>query len=357
MAKRVATQRAEPIAQAPQWRVAAVDVARTAAIVAMVVAFVALLWFARTALLLLFAGMLLAVLLDGMSRPLMRWTGMPKGAALSLVVLGIGLFFVLVAVSAGPVLLEQLEELGRNLAQTITSLGQEAATQAGQSGMLRNFDWSALIELLPSPLGIATGATAVAGTVLGAITSILIVIFFGVYLALTPSLYVTLVLRFVPAERRAEIRGVLDEIGTVLHNWLRGQLLAMTIVGVVTYFGLLILDIPLAFVLALLLGMFEFIPYIGPILGAAPMLLVSAGQGFDMLVWAFALYLVVQLLESYVITPIIQSRAVSLPPVVVILSQLVFGAMFGVLGLALATPLVAAVSVPVRRYLGADIRT
>jgi predicted PurR-regulated permease PerM len=282
---------------------------------------------------------------------------MPKPFALSLVVLGIGVVLLLVAWSAGPVLTLQLEELGRSLTQIVTSLGQEAANQADQSGMLRNLDWSALIGLLPSPWGIASGATVLAGTIIGVIASVLIVIFFGIYLALTPELYVNLVLRFAPAGRRDELRGVLEEMGAVLHRWLKGQLLAMALVGGAAYFGLLVLDVPLAFVLALLLGMFEFIPYIGPILGAAPMLLVGAGQGMDILLWVIGLYLVVQLLESYVLTPLIQSRAVSLPPAVVILSQLVFGAMFGVLGLALATPLVAAASVPMRRYLGADIRT
>jgi predicted PurR-regulated permease PerM len=270
-------------------------------------------------------------------------------------VLGIGVLLSLIAWSAGPVLIEQLEELGRSLTQTLASLGREAANQADQSGMLRNFDWSELVGLLPSPLGIATGATALAGTLLGAIASVLIVIFFGIYLALKPQLYVNLLLRFAPIDRRAEFRGVLEEMGTVLHRWLAGQLLAMALVGVVTYLGLLLLGVPLAFVLALLLGMFEFIPYIGPILGAAPMLLVGAGQGMNILLWVAGLYLMVQLLESYVLTPLIQSRAVSLPPAVVILSQLVFGAMFGVLGLALATPLVAAAAVPLRRYFGADI--
>ena len=355
MAKGTAKQPAG--ARAPAWHVAAIEVARIVAIVAGVVALIALLWFARTALLLLFAGILLAVLLDGLSRPLMRWTGMPKPFALSLVVLGIGVVLLLVAWSAGPVLMLQLKELGRSLTQIVTSLGQEAANQAGQSDVLRNLDWSALIGLLPSPWGIASGATVVAGTIIGVIASILIVIFFGIYLALTPELYVSLVLRFAPAGRRDELRGVLEEMGAVLHRWLKGQLLAMTLVGGAAYLGLLFLDVPLAFVLALLLGMFEFIPYIGPILGAAPMLLVGAGQGMDILLWVIGLYLVVQLLESYVLTPLIQSRAVSLPPAVVILSQLVFGALFGVLGLALATPLVAAASVPMRRYLGADIRT
>jgi predicted PurR-regulated permease PerM len=355
MAKQTITQRAGP--KAPARRVEAREIARITAVVVAVLVIVVVLWFARTALLLLFAGVLLAVLLDGMSRPVVRWTGLPKPAALALVLLGMGLFLVLVGWSAGPVLMQQLKELGQNIGQVATSLGQEAASHAGQNSMLRNFDWSDLVSLLPSPLGIATGATAVATTIIGAITSILIVIFFGVYFALDPDTYVRLVLRFVPTERRAEIRDVFNEIGVILHKWLGGQLTAMAVVGVVTYVGLLFLGVPLSFVLALLLGLFEFIPYIGPVLGAAPMLLVSAGQGFDMLLWVFGLYLVVQLLESYVLTPIIQSRAVSLPPAVVIVSQLVFGAMLGVLGLALATPLVAAAAVPVRRYLGADIRS
>jgi predicted PurR-regulated permease PerM len=322
------------------------------AIALAVIAAAAVLWYARTALLLLFGGVLLAVLLDGMCRPLMRWMGMSKGAALAVVVSAIAGFLVILGWSAGPVLMEQLRQLGTDLSQAITSFGREAADQAAQDGLLRNFDWSELIALLPSPLGIASGASAVASSMFGALTAVLIVIFFGIYLALDPALYLRLVLKLAPDGKRAELREVITEIGAVLHRWLHGQLIAMAIVGGITYVGLLILGIPLALVLALLLGLFEFIPYIGPILGAAPMLLISAEQGLDILLWVFGLYLFVQLLESYVLTPLIQSRAVSLPPVVVIASQLVFGALFGVLGLALATPLVAAASVPLRRYLG-----
>jgi predicted PurR-regulated permease PerM len=327
------------------------EIARRTAIVLAIVAAAAVLWFARTAVLLLFAGILLAVLLDGMCRPLMRWTGMAKGAALSVVLVAIAAFFVILGWSAGPVLIEQLKQLAADLTKTVTSFGQEAAEEA-EGGLLHNLDWSQLIALLPSPLGIASGATAVASTVFGALTAFLIVIFFGVYLALDPDFYLRLVLKAAPAQERAELREVLTESGVVLHKWLNGQLFAMAIVGGITYVGLLILAIPLAFALALLLGLFEFIPYIGPILGAGPMLLISAGQGLDMLMWVFGLYLIVQLLESYVLTPLIQSRAVSRPPVVVIASQLAFGAMFGVLGLAIATPLAAAASVPIRRYLG-----
>jgi predicted PurR-regulated permease PerM len=327
------------------------EAARIALAVAGVIAVIAVLWFARTAILLLFAGILLAILLDGLSRPL-RNMGLPKAVAIPVVVLLIALFFLLVGWAAGPVFIQQMEELGRYVAQTITSLGQEAASQAGQSGILQKLDWSALINLLPSPLGVASGATAVATSIAGAITALLLVVFFGIYFALDPDTYVRLIVRAAPPEKRGEVRELLAEISAVLHRWLNGQLLAMAAVGAISYVGLLLLGMPLAAVLALLIGLFEFIPYIGPILGAVPMLLIASGQGFEMVLWVVGLYILVQLIEGYLLTPLIQSRAVSLPPAVVITSQLVFGAMFGVLGLALATPLAAAASVPLRRYLG-----
>jgi predicted PurR-regulated permease PerM len=353
MAKETARR---PEARSSRWHAAAPEIARIVALGAGVVAIVALLWFARTALLLLFAGILLAVLLDAMCRPIMRGAGLSKPAALALVLAVVGILAFVTGLTSGPVLMQQLEELGHNLAKAIGDLTEQAATQAGQNAVLQGVDWPALISWLPTPLGIASGATAVATTIGGVVASILIVVFLGVYLALDPETYVRLVLRFAPAERCDELQNTLVEIGEVLRKWLSGQLLAMAVVGLITYVGLLILGVPLSLVLALLIGLFEFIPYIGPILGAAPMLLVAAGEGLDMLIWVAGLYLLVQLLESYVITPLIQSRAVSLPPVVVIMSQLVFGAIFGVLGIALATPLVAAASVPVRRYFGADIR-
>jgi predicted PurR-regulated permease PerM len=327
------------------------EAARIALAVAGVIALVTVLWFARTAILLAFAGILLAILLDGMSRPLRRM-GLPKSVAIPVVVLLIALFFVVVGWSAGPVLIEQLKELGQYLAQTLTSFGQEAASQANQDGILQRLDWSELIGLLPSPLGLASGATAVASSIAGAITALLLVIFFGIYFALDPDIYVRLLVHAVPPERQDEVRTLLAEISRVLHRWLNGQLIAMAAIGTVTYLGLVLLGMPLALVLALLIGLFEFIPYIGPILGAVPMLLIASGQGFEMMLWVAGLYLFVQLLEGYLLTPLIQSRAVSMPPAAVITSQLVFGAMFGVLGLALATPLAAAASVPLRRYLG-----
>jgi predicted PurR-regulated permease PerM len=127
----------------------------------------------------------------------------------------------------------------------------------------------------------------------------------------------------------------------------------MALIGGFTYVGLLILGVPIPFVLALFAGLAGFLPYLGPIIGAIPIVLVAGGESLDLALWVVGLYAVIQFLESYLLTPLIQARAVSLPPAVVILAQLVLGAVFGILGLALATPLAAAAVVPLRHLFGA----
>jgi len=138
------------------------------------------------------------------------------------------------------------------------------------------------------------------------------------------------------------------ETGDLLRRWLIGQSITMSVIGGFTYVGLLILGVPIAFVLALFAGLACFLPYLGPIIGAIPIVLVAGGQSFHLALWALGLYCCVQFLESYLLTPLIQARAVSMPPAAVILNQLVFGAVFGLIGLALATPLAAAATVPLR---------
>ena len=144
------------------------------------------------------------------------------------------------------------------------------------------------------------------------------------------------------------------ETGDLLRRWLIGQGISMSLIGGFTYVGLFFLGVPIAFVLALFAGFAGFLPYLGPIIGAIPMILVAGGQSIDLALWVLALYCCIQFLESYILTPLIQSRAVSLPPAVVILNQLVFGAVFGLIGLALATPLAAASTVPLRHMFGID---
>ena len=248
---------------------------------------------------------------------------MPKLAALAAVIAVIGLGLIALCWSTGPALLNE----GEQLAQRITNTVAEFTTKEMAHGIQAELDWTKLLQLLPSPLGIAMGATAVASGVFDALASMLIVLFFGIYLAVDPTTYLRIATRAAPPSKREAIWTSLSDIGASLHRWLKAQLLAMALVGSMTYAGLLMLGMPLAFVLALLLGISEF-PYIGPIWGLVPMLIVAAGQNLTMVYWVLGLYGMVQFLESYVISPLLQSRAVQLPPVLVILSQLVLGAVF-----------------------------
>jgi predicted PurR-regulated permease PerM len=205
-----------------------------------------------------------------------------------------------------------------------------------------------------SPWGIATGATSFALSIVGIVSAGLIVLFFGVYLAADPHTYVEIVARFAPKGRRRKAMENLYEMGDVLRRWLIGQGIAMALIGTMVYVGLLLLGVPNPFALALFAGLAGFLPYLGPIIGAVPMVLVAGGESLTLAAWVIGLYAIIQFIESYLMTPLIQSRAVALPPAIVILSQLVFGAVFGFLGLALATPLTAAATVPIRHWFGIE---
>jgi len=319
----------------------------TIAVIA-VIALASVLWYAQTAILLTFAGILLAIVLYGASKALADVTGLPRLLMLAVVALvGVG-GLALAGWTAGPTLGTQVALLAQSIAAGVTTLTTRLASFVDHTAILENIDLVRLLGNFMSQWGIATGATTVAMSVFGLFSAGLIVLFFGVYLAADPHTYVNLVARIAPEDKRPTLIALLHETGELLRRWLIGQSITMSVIGGFTYVGLLILGVPIAFVLALFAGLACFLPYLGPIIGAIPIILVAGGESFNLALWALGLYCCVQFLESYLLTPLIQARAVSMPPAMVILNQLVVGAVFGLLGLALATPLAAAATVPLR---------
>jgi predicted PurR-regulated permease PerM len=248
--------------------------------------------------------------------------------------------------------MDQIAQLAQSIAVGATTLTSRISTFADQTAILKSLDLVEVLGNFMSQWGIATGATSVALSVFGLFSAGLIVLFFGVYLAADLHTYVKLAARLAPEDQRESFLALMYETGGLLRRWLIGQSITMAAIGGVTYIGLLILGVPIAFVLALFAGIACFLPYLGPIIGAIPIILVAGGQSFELALWALGLYCCVQFLESYLLTPLIQARAVSMPPAIVILNQLVVGALFGLIGLALATPLAAAATVPLRHILG-----
>lgn len=135
--------------------------------------------------------------------------------------------------------------------------------------------------------------------------------------------------------------------------WLLGRALGMTFVGMLTAIGLFMLDVPLA--LGLIAGLLDFIPNIGPLLAAAPALLIALMESPSLALYVAALYLAVQALEGYLIVPLIEQKVVRVAPALNVIGQILLAVMFGFLGLLLATPLIVMLMVLVQELYIKDV--
>jgi predicted PurR-regulated permease PerM len=129
----------------------------------------------------------------------------------------------------------------------------------------------------------------------------------------------------------------------------------MTIVGVITWAGLALIGVPLALTLGLLAGLLNFVPYVGPIVSAIPAVLLALLDGSRTAGWVALLYLGVQLLEGYLLTPLIDQRTVRTPPALLLTSQVIAGVTLGALGVVLAAPLLAVALVTVKLLYVEDV--
>jgi predicted PurR-regulated permease PerM len=316
-----------------------------AAIAVLIVALVLLLWFALTYVLLVFFGALIALLLRAPTDWLVRRTALPDGAALAIVgvvlaaVLGaVGYFFGQTIASQTMELVARLPEIVETLLERLRShpWGERLLAYASESGKPANTS------------EVVGGAVRVAGSTLEGFAHAAIVVFFAIFLAAQPKLYVDGAVRLVPVRGRRRAREVMEAIGDVLQRWLVGQAVLMACIFVLSGIGLFLLGAPLALPLALLAGLLNFIPYVGPIAAAVPAVLVGFSEGPQMALYVALLFAGVQAVEGYVLEPIVQRRAVYLPPALILFGQMVLGLVGGPLGIILATPLTAALVVVVR---------
>lgn len=331
-------------------------VRRTLAAVGIVAAVTVLLlftWHARDVLLLAFAGLLFGIFLRRLATLVSART--PLGPRVSLAAVTLVLMGSLVGAfgAQGPAIAEQVRELRAALPQALERLETR----------LERYDWGERAveamptpgELLPDDPDAVSQVTGVVSRTFSALTSAVIILFLGLVLAATPRVYVRGLVALVPRKAEARAREVIARVYDTLWWWLVGRVISMTFIGIVTGVGLALLGVPLAFVLGLLAALLSFIPNLGPILSAAPAILLALVVGPRQALWVAALYAGVQVIESYVLDPIIDRKTVYLPPAVTIFAQLVLALFGGLLGVALATPLTALVMVLVTMLYVQDV--
>jgi predicted PurR-regulated permease PerM len=177
----------------------------------------------------------------------------------------------------------------------------------------------------------------------------LLVIVGGIYLAAQPKLYRSGLLKLFPAGSRDRIDQALDDCWTALRLWLAGRLVSMVFIGLLTGVGLWLIGIPGALALGIVAFILEFVPFVGPIIAAVPALVLALAFDPVKALWVALLYLGIQQLEGNVIEPIVQQRAVDLPPALLLFAIVAGALVFGPTGVIFAAPLTVVLFVLVKR--------
>lgn len=309
---------------------------------ALVVALMVLARDTATVLLLTFAGVLFGSWLRGIAEWLARRARLRVGWSLAICLTVLLACFVGAGFWIVPRIAEQVPQLSKALVQGThdlrdwlhgSALGKQLLDEAGRAS-----DW--LGHHVSLAVGVVTGLT-------GAIATIAYVAFVAVYYAASPHSYRRGAIALAPPAYRGRANALCDTLGTMLRRWLWARVIAMTVLGIATAIGLAALGIPLASTLGLLAGLLMFVPYLGAIAGAIPALVTAATVDPAHILYVAILYLAIHSVDGYLLGPMLQKRAVHAPPVLVLASQLVFGALWGIVGFTLATPLIAALVIVV----------
>jgi predicted PurR-regulated permease PerM len=300
-------------------------------------------WLLRELLLTLFGAVVVATLFRAIANRICKVTKIREGAAVALAVL------LVLAIAGGLVALfgahvtQQVEALDKTLPAAWASFEQRIDA-LGLGDQFRR-----LAEGVRQSSGSFASLTQAALSIGNGIAGLLIILFGGIYLAVQPRLYKSGAIKLVPAAKRPLVDEAIDESQTALRLWLKGQLIAMVAVGLLTWLGLWLLGMPSAMILGLLAGVLEFIPFLGPILAAVPGVLLALAVSPDLALGVLFVYFAVQQLEGYVLTPLIQQFEVELPGVILLFAVFGFGILFGMLGVVLAAPLTVVLYVLVKR--------
>jgi predicted PurR-regulated permease PerM len=324
----------------PEWRERLLRLLCFALAAALILYFFSLV---ANVLLLIFAGILLATLLHGLARLVAVYGRLPAPLALAVVVAAL-----LAAMAAtGYLLAPRVSEQLSQLVTRVPADFHHILTPVEQT------PWGkALLQSLPprsaGSSGMVRGIFGAASSTFDLIAAIVITAFLGLYLAAEPATYLAGGLRLLPPARRQRLRVAAEEIALTLRWWLLGRFLSMALIAAMTSIGLSLIGVQLAITLGILAGILTFIPYVGSVASAVPAVLIALTQNSQSALYVVLLYIGVHVVEGYILVPLMQKKMVHVPPALTLAAQALLGSLFGVLGLALATPLVAAALAAIR---------
>lgn len=294
-------------------------------------------------LLIIFAGLVFAAMLDGGVRLLGKVLPIGRGLRLLIVVLLVVAFLLGVFYLTGVQIAAQAEQLRTTL-----------ETQAD-----RLADWATRMGIMPGKpdvMGLVRQAggqigklTSFLGTAAGALSSLFMILVLGLFIAMEPRIYDRGLQWMVPLSERRNFAITVERMAKTLRTLLAGRLAGMAFEGVLTWICLWVAGVPMALLLGILTGLLAFIPNVGAFISGALMIAVGFSAGAHTGVLAIIIYLAVQTFDGYVVIPMVARRTVDLPPALTLGAQILASALFGILGLALADPMTALIKVMLER--------
>ncbi|MEA3050611.1 MAG: hypothetical protein QOG84_2447 [Sphingomonadales bacterium] len=290
-------------------------------------------------LLLIFAGIVLASMLDGGARLLGRFLPIRRGLRLALVTLLAVAFVVWTFYYAGATLVGQAEILRI----AVTNQVNRILAWANGVGLVQG--GVQLDQLSGQLMGTLGRLGSAVSTAVGAITSVVMILVIGIFFATEPRLYQRGVAWMLPMGSRAAFYRTAETMGFTLRRLMAGRLVGMLFEGIGTGILLALGGIPMAALLGIITGLLAFLPNIGAPISGVLMVLAGFSVGTGSGIWAIVVYFVIQNVDGYLVVPYVARRTVDLAPAVVLSAQLLFGALFGILGLMLADPIVAMIKV------------
>jgi predicted PurR-regulated permease PerM len=286
-------------------------------------------------LLLIFAGIVLASMLDGGTRLLGRVLPIGRGWRLAIVTLAAVAFIVWTFYFAGTELAGQAERLR----EVITAQANRVLAWGNGLGIVQG--GVGVDQLGGQLMGTLGRLGSAVSSALGVVTSIVMILVIGIFIAVEPRLYQRGVAWMLPLSSRERFYNTAERMGFTLRRLMAGRLVGMAVEGIGTWILLAIGGVPMAALLGILTGLLAFIPNIGAIVSGVLIVLAGFSISVNAGLWGIAVYFIVQTVDGYLIVPYVARKTVDLAPALVLGAQLLFGALFGLIGLMLADPIVA----------------
>lgn len=278
---------------------------------------------------------------------------------------GLVLVFTLVFSVLGPVLGKQITSLVNAMPSIAKELQQQAF--AVRDSLMQNEFLSRFIaenddmftdftNNVTTYLGdvfgnIASSLGRFVGFITSAVITIVVIPFMLLYMLLDGKRLPDSIVKFLPSSYETETRKILHDMHTTVQNYVHAQLIVAFFVGITSLIGLWIIGIDYAILLALFMMVTNIIPYVGPFLGAAPAVVVAFIQDPIKVLWVIVVIIIVQQIESNVISPLIQGKSLKVHPLTIIIVLLVAGNLAGIIGMLIAVPFYAVAKVVVQNIV------